>query len=117
MIRACVPEPQMRVRGHAWAVATRDSTASGARETGCMAGPAREFPGELDRIRVWFRDYKTPDGKPENKFGYDDQWQNKEFTLQARTHLTALLACCMLSVQMCWHACRLWTSCSLGCQL
>ena len=33
---------------------------------------------------MWFRDYKTPDGKPVNKFGYDDQWQNKEFTLKVR---------------------------------
>lgn len=41
----------------------------------------REFPGELDKIRIWFRDYKKPDGKPENQFGYDDTWQNKEFTL------------------------------------
>lgn len=42
----------------------------------------------MDRIRVWFRDYKKPDGKPENKFGYDDQWQNKEFTQNviAETH-------------------------------
>ena len=23
-----------------------------------------EFPGELEKIMVWFRDYKTPDGKP-----------------------------------------------------
>ena len=42
----------------------------------------REFPGLLDDIRVWFRDYKKPDGKPENKFGFDDQWQNKEYTLK-----------------------------------
>lgn len=58
-------------------------------ETCCHRGHAcREFPGELDKIRIWFRDYKTPDGKPENKFGYDDQWQNKEFTLNvvAETH-------------------------------
>jgi inorganic pyrophosphatase len=41
----------------------------------------REFPGELEKIRVWFRDYKKPDGKPENKFGFDDQYQNKEYTL------------------------------------
>lgn len=48
----------------------------------------REFPGLLDDIRVWFRDYKKPDGKPENKFGFNDQWQNKEFTLQviSETH-------------------------------
>jgi len=44
----------------------------------------REFPGELERIRVWFQDYKIPDGKPANKFGFDNQPQNKEFTLKAR---------------------------------
>ena len=41
----------------------------------------REFPGEVDKIRTWFRDYKTPDGKPQNKFGYNDKAMNKEFTL------------------------------------
>ncbi|DBB11692.1 TPA: V-ATPase V0 sector subunit c'' [Trebouxia sp. C0006] len=41
----------------------------------------REFPGEVDKIRTWFRDYKTPDGKPQNKFGFDDKAMNKEFTL------------------------------------
>ena len=48
----------------------------------------REFPGELEKIRVWFRDYKTPDGKPQNKFGYDNKPLNKEFTLKviAETH-------------------------------
>lgn len=44
-------------------------------------GCCREFPGEVDKIRTWFRDYKTPDGKPQNKFGYDDKAMNKEFTL------------------------------------
>lgn len=48
----------------------------------------REFPGELERIMVWFRDYKTPDGKPQNSYGYDGQCMNKEFTLKviAETH-------------------------------
>lgn len=41
----------------------------------------REFPGEVDKIRTWFRDYKTPDGKPQNKFGFNDKAMNKEFTL------------------------------------
>lgn len=39
------------------------------------------FPGELERIRVWFRDYKIPDGKPENKFGYNNKVQPKAFAL------------------------------------
>lgn len=45
------------------------------------AHACREFPGEVDKIRTWFRDYKTPDGKPQNKFGYNDKAMNKEFTL------------------------------------
>ena len=42
----------------------------------------RVFPGELERIRVWFRDYKIPDGKPENKFGYNNKVQPKAFALE-----------------------------------
>ncbi len=34
--------------------------------------------GVLEEIMVWFRDYKMPDGKPQNKFGYDNKPQNKE---------------------------------------
>lgn len=39
----------------------------------------RELPGELERIMVWFRDYKIPDGKPANAFGYGGQPLNSEF--------------------------------------
>ena len=46
-----------------------------------MLALCREMPGEIEKIRIWFRDYKTPDGKPQNKFGYDDKPQNKEFTM------------------------------------
>ena len=42
----------------------------------------REFPGELEKILVWFRDYKIPDGKPANAFGYDNECRNKEFALE-----------------------------------
>lgn len=28
---------------------------------------------------VWFRDYKIPDGKPPNAFGYDGKPLNSEF--------------------------------------
>lgn len=41
----------------------------------------REFPGELERVLHWFRDYKKPDGKPENKFGYDSRCLNRAFAL------------------------------------
>jgi inorganic pyrophosphatase len=41
----------------------------------------REFPGELEKILTWFRDYKIPDGKPANAFGYNNECKNKEFAL------------------------------------
>ncbi|EFN57176.1 hypothetical protein CHLNCDRAFT_56094 [Chlorella variabilis] len=42
----------------------------------------RELPGELEKVLVWFRDYKMPDGKPANKFGYDNKCMNKEFAME-----------------------------------
>lgn len=33
--------------------------------------------GELEKIRVWFRDYKIPDGKGANAFGLDDKCMDK----------------------------------------
>ena len=41
----------------------------------------REFPGELQKIMEWFRDYKIPDGKPANAFGYDNKCLNKDFAM------------------------------------
>ena len=41
-----------------------------------------EFPGQLQKILEWFRDYKIPDGKPANAFGYDNKCLDKEFTLK-----------------------------------
>jgi len=37
------------------------------------------MPGFLSNTREWFRVYKMPDGKPENKFGFDGEYQNAEF--------------------------------------
>jgi hypothetical protein len=41
-----------------------------------------EFPGQLQKILEWFRDYKIPDGKPANAFGYDNKCMDKDFTLK-----------------------------------
>jgi len=42
----------------------------------------KEFPGELEKILVWFRDYKMPDGKPQNKFGYNNKCLDRDFALK-----------------------------------
>ncbi len=67
----------------------------------------REFPGELERIRVWFQDYKIPDGKPANKFGFDNQPQNKEFTLKVRTPYPTLPYVGMRGRRACPRATRM----------
>jgi len=41
----------------------------------------REFPGTLEKIMIWFRDYKIPDGKPANAYGFDSKCMPKEFCL------------------------------------
>ena len=39
------------------------------------------FPGQMDAIREWFRDYKVPDGKPQNAFGLDEKWMPKDYAM------------------------------------
>lgn len=38
-------------------------------------------PGLLESTRQWFKDYKKPDGKPENKFAFDGIYQDQKETL------------------------------------
>ena len=37
------------------------------------------YPNMLNSIRKFFRIYKVPSGKPENKFAFDGEFQNEEF--------------------------------------
>ncbi|XP_006502279.1 inorganic pyrophosphatase 2, mitochondrial isoform X2 [Mus musculus] len=38
-------------------------------------------PGYLEATLNWFRLYKVPDGKPENKFAFNGEFKNKAFAL------------------------------------
>eukprot|EP00200_Dunaliella_tertiolecta_P006552 CAMPEP_0202347896 /NCGR_PEP_ID=MMETSP1126-20121109/6066_1 /ASSEMBLY_ACC=CAM_ASM_000457 /TAXON_ID=3047 /ORGANISM="Dunaliella tertiolecta, Strain CCMP1320" /LENGTH=286 /DNA_ID=CAMNT_0048939521 /DNA_START=28 /DNA_END=888 /DNA_ORIENTATION=+ len=44
-----------------------------------VADVEKHFPGELEKVLTWFRDYKIPDGKPANKFGYDNKCMDRAF--------------------------------------
>ena len=44
-----------------------------------MADVERLFPGTITGVREWFRWYKTPDGKPINAFGYDEECLGADF--------------------------------------
>jgi len=37
------------------------------------------MPGFLSDTREWFRIYKMPDGKPENKFAFDGEYKDADF--------------------------------------
>lgn len=41
----------------------------------------KQLPGTLEAIREWFRTYKVPDGKPENKFGLGEKFMDKAYAL------------------------------------
>jgi hypothetical protein len=65
-----------------------------------------EFPGQLQKILEWFRDYKIPDGKPANAFGYDNKCLDKEFTLKVGVGTW----CGQLRFR--WKHCRGWSWCT-----
>lgn len=39
-------------------------------------------PGLLETLRQWFKDYKLPDGKPENKFAFNGAYRSQEETIE-----------------------------------
>jgi len=49
-----------------------------AKDINDVADVEKHFPGELERIRVWFRDYKGPNAA---KFGLDDKCMDRAYTL------------------------------------
>ena len=64
-----------------WKVIAIRSDDPKAAEVNDVEDVERVFPGELEKVLHWFRDYKIPDGKPVNQFGYDNKCLNKEFTM------------------------------------
>lgn len=77
-----------------------------------LAWPAcSEFPGQLQKILEWFRDYKIPDGKPANAFGYDNKCMDKDFCLKVGPGRNSNV--CWLCTAMCTSlSC---TQCSTKC--
>lgn len=39
-------------------------------------------PGHLEATVDWFKKYKVPDGKPENQFGFNGQFKDKDFAVE-----------------------------------
>ncbi|KAM8843468.1 inorganic pyrophosphatase 2, mitochondrial [Synchiropus picturatus] len=39
-------------------------------------------PGHLEATVEWFKKYKVPDGKPENQFGFNSEFKDKDFAVE-----------------------------------
>ncbi|XP_046721333.1 inorganic pyrophosphatase 2, mitochondrial isoform X1 [Silurus meridionalis] len=50
-------------------------------------------PGHLEATVEWFRNYKIPDGKPENQFAFNAQFKDKDFSIEV-----------IKSMHSCWKA-------------
>lgn len=42
----------------------------------------KHFPNLLHETREWFRNYKVPDGKPQNEFALNEEFKGKDYALQ-----------------------------------
>eukprot|EP01025_Chloroclados_australasicus_P046711 TRINITY_DN5156_c1_g1_i2.p1 TRINITY_DN5156_c1_g1~~TRINITY_DN5156_c1_g1_i2.p1 ORF type:complete len:262 (+),score=38.72 TRINITY_DN5156_c1_g1_i2:152-937(+) len=63
-----------------WKVIAINADDPKASEINDVEDVERLFPGELEKVLVWFRDYKIPDGKPANSYGFDNKCMNADFT-------------------------------------
>lgn len=69
-----------------WKVLAIDVTDPLADKLNTIADIELHFPGLLDSTRHWFRDYKRPDGKPENTFAFKGDAKDTQFTLDVIEH-------------------------------
>jgi len=65
-----------------WKVIAIDVNDPLAPELNDIEDVERKLPGLLKATEEWFRIYKIPDGKPENKFAFNGEAKNKAYALR-----------------------------------
>ncbi|CAN0161443.1 unnamed protein product, partial [Hapterophycus canaliculatus] len=65
-----------------WKVIVIDKEDRWAPELNDVDDVERLLPGVVSAIREWFRTYKVPDGKPENKFALDEQCMGRSYAMK-----------------------------------
>lgn len=65
-----------------WKVIALNTADPKADSVNSLADVEKVFPGVIDKVREWFRTYKVPTGKPENKFGLDEKCMDEVYTRQ-----------------------------------
>lgn len=62
-----------------WKIVLIDSKDENANKLNDISDVDSVYPNLLDNVRIWFRDYKKPDGKPENNFALGGKYMDAEF--------------------------------------
>jgi len=65
-----------------WKILVIDVTDPHADKVNDVADIDKVFPGKLKEVFEFLRDYKIPDGKPANKFAFNNEIRDKAFALQ-----------------------------------
>ncbi|KAM3576647.1 hypothetical protein VYU27_001450 [Nannochloropsis oceanica] len=65
-----------------WKVIAIDEEDRWAGELNDVQDVERLLPGTLHAIREWFRTYKIPDGKPENRFALGERFMGVKYTMR-----------------------------------
>ncbi|KAM9314076.1 inorganic pyrophosphatase 2, mitochondrial [Pholidichthys leucotaenia] len=65
-----------------WKVIAINTQDPDAKDLNSIEDIRKNRPGHLEATVDWFRKYKIPDGKPENKFGFDGQFKDKDFAVE-----------------------------------
>lgn len=65
-----------------WKVIVINAKDPDAQNLNSIEDVRKSRPGHLEATVEWFRKYKVPDGKPENKFGFGGQFKDKDFAVE-----------------------------------
>ncbi|KAL7403746.1 hypothetical protein ABVT39_004476 [Epinephelus coioides] len=64
-----------------WKVIAINAEDPDAKHMNSIEDVRKSRPGHLEATVDWFRKYKVPDGKPENQFGFNGQFKDKDFAV------------------------------------
>ncbi|PWA29343.1 hypothetical protein CCH79_00014010, partial [Gambusia affinis] len=65
-----------------WKVIAINANDRDAEKLNCIEDVRKSRPGHLEATVEWFRKYKVPDGKPENQFGFNGEFKDKDFAVE-----------------------------------
>ncbi|XP_041838663.1 inorganic pyrophosphatase 2, mitochondrial isoform X2 [Melanotaenia boesemani] len=65
-----------------WKVIAINAEDPDAKNLNSIEDVRKSRPGHLEATVDWFRKYKVPDGKPENQFGFNGQFKDKDFAVK-----------------------------------